>query len=69
LVLTAWLDDRPAGYLVAKDDATGDELYVDYLGVDPAARGRGLGRALLRHAMSWGEDRGRRRADRSTQQE
>lgn len=39
-----------------------DELYVDYLAVDPAARGHGLGRALLRHAMSWGDGRDRRRA-------
>jgi [ribosomal protein S18]-alanine N-acetyltransferase len=69
LVLTAWLDGRPAGYLVAKDDATGDELYMDYLGVDAAARGRGLGRALLRHAMSWGEDRGRKRAALTVRQD
>jgi len=69
LVLTAWLDGRPAGYLVAKDDATMDELYVDYLGVDPAARGRGLGRALLRHAMRWGEGRGRRRAALTVRQD
>jgi len=69
LVLTARLDGRPAGYLVAKDDATMDELYVDYLGVDPAARGRGLGRALLRHAMRWGEDRGRRRAALTVRQD
>lgn len=62
LVLTALLDGRPAGYLTAKDDATMDELYIDYLGVDPAARGRGLGRALLQHAMCWGERRGRRHA-------
>lgn len=59
LVLTARLDGRPAGYLVAKDEVTMDELYVDYLGVDPAARGRGLGRALLQHAMRWAEGRGR----------
>lgn len=69
LVLTAQLDGEPAGYLLAKDDATGDELYVDYLGVDPAARGRGLGRALLRQAMSWGEDRGRRRAALTVRQD
>ncbi|MBT9595166.1 MAG: GNAT family N-acetyltransferase [Vitreoscilla sp.] len=69
LVLTALLDGWPAGYLVAKDDPTGDELYVDYLGVDPAARGRGLGRALLQHAMSWGEDRGRRRAALTVRQD
>jgi ribosomal protein S18 acetylase RimI-like enzyme len=69
LVLTAWLDGRPAGYLVAKDDATMKEIYVDYLGVDPAARGRGLGRALLRHAMRWGEGRGRRRAALTVRQD
>ena len=69
LVLTAWLDGRPAGYLVAKDDVTMDELYVDYLGVDPAARGRGLGRALLQHATRWAEGRGRRRAALTVRQD
>jgi ribosomal protein S18 acetylase RimI-like enzyme len=69
LVLTAWLDGRPAGYLVAKDDTSMDELYVDYLGVDPAFRGRGLGRALLLHAMRWGEGRGRRRAALTVRQD
>jgi ribosomal protein S18 acetylase RimI-like enzyme len=69
LVLTAWLDGRPAGYLVAKDDTTMDELYVDYLGVDPAARGRGLGRALLLHALRWGTARGRRRAALTVRQD
>lgn len=69
LLLTAWHDGRPAGYLVAKDDATMDELYVDYLGVDPAARGRGLGGALLRHAMRWGEGRGRGRAALTVRQD
>lgn len=62
LVLTALLDGRSAGYLTAKDDATMDEVYVDYLGVEPSARGHGLGRALLEYAMRWGEARGRRRA-------
>lgn len=69
LVLTAWLDGRPAGYLVAKDDTRMDELYVDYLGVDPAARGRGPGRALLLDAMRWAEDRGRRRAALTVRQD
>lgn len=69
LVLTAWLDGRPAGYLVANDDATADELYVDYLGVDPAMRGRGLGRALLLHAIRWGEGRGRGRAALTVRQD
>lgn len=69
LVLTAWLDDRPAGYLVAMDETTAHELYVDYLGVAPAARGRGLGRALLCHAMRWAEARGRRRAALTVRQD
>ncbi len=69
LVLSAWLDGRPAGYVVAKDDATMDELYVDYLGVDPGARGRGLGRALLLHAIRWGAGRGRRCAALTVRQD
>ena len=69
LVLTAWLDGQPAGYLVAKDDTATDELYVDYLGVDPAFRGRGLGRALLLHAIRWGEDRGRGRSALTVRQD
>ena len=69
LVLTAWLDGRPAGYLVAKDDARTDELYVDYLGVDPAFRGRGLGRALLLYAIRWGDGRGRGRAALTVRQD
>ena len=69
LVLTAWFDSRPAGYLVAKDDAAMGEMYVDYLGVDPATRGRGLGRALLLHAMRWGERRACRRAALTVRQD
>jgi ribosomal protein S18 acetylase RimI-like enzyme len=69
LVLTAWLDRRPAGYLVAQDDTAMGELYVDYLGVAPAARGRGLGRALLLQAIRWGEGRGRRRAALTVRQD
>lgn len=69
LVLTAWQEDRPAGYLVAKDDTTADELYVDYLGVDAASRGRGLGRALLLQAIRWGAGRGRRHAALTVRQD
>lgn len=69
LVLTARLDDRAAGYLIAQDDAAMDELYVDFLGVSPTARGRGLGRALLQHAMHWGARRGRRRAALTVRQD
>lgn len=47
------------GYVVATDEPDMDEVYVDFLGVDPAARGAGLGRRLLEAAMSWGRERGR----------
>lgn len=69
LVLTAWLEGRPVGYLIAKDDTTAGELYVDYLGVEPAGRGRGLGRALLHHAIRWGAGRGRSRAALTVRQD
>jgi ribosomal protein S18 acetylase RimI-like enzyme len=42
-----------AGYLYAQHRVEDDDGYVDYLGVEPAARGRGLGRALLRAALDW----------------
>ena len=69
LVLTACDDGRPAGYLVAQDDVDADELYVDAIGVDPAFRGRGLGRALLLHAIGWGAGRGRANAALTVRQD
>jgi ribosomal protein S18 acetylase RimI-like enzyme len=62
LVLTAWVQNRPAGYLVANDEAAMDEIYVDFIGVDPASRGQGVGRALLLEALHWGRALGRRHA-------
>ena len=45
-------------FVQAKEDGTG---YVDFLGVDPAHRGRGLGRALLDAGLAWlFRDRGAR---------
>lgn len=48
-----------SGYLHAQDNAVEQETYVDYLGVAPAQRGRGLGRALLGAAAAWGAQHGR----------
>jgi ribosomal-protein-alanine N-acetyltransferase len=41
----AWLDDAPVGFVLARD--LGSEAEVLTLGVLPAARRRGIGRALL----------------------
>lgn len=43
----------PAGYLFVREQPHDREAYVDFLGVAPAARGRGLGRALLDAAVHW----------------
>ncbi len=40
-------DAAPIGYLYVKDDPVEHEAYIDYLGVMPAHRGQGFGRALL----------------------
>lgn len=61
-VLVALVDDRVAGYLIARDEPPDDEVYVDYLGVDEARRGGGLGAGLLECAMRWGRELGRGRA-------
>ncbi|HEY0859123.1 MAG TPA: GNAT family N-acetyltransferase [Albitalea sp.] len=51
-------DGTPVGYLHVQDNAAEREAYIDYLGVTPAQRGRGLGRALLDAAAAWGAARG-----------
>ena len=52
-------DGAPIGYLYAQDSASEQEAYVDYLGVSPSHRGKGLGRALLDGAARWGARHGR----------
>ena len=69
LVLTAWLQGRPAGYLVANDEPAMGEIYVDFIGVDPACRGRGLGRSLLLEALRWGRGLNRRHAALTVRQD
>lgn len=55
-------DGRLLGYLAAKDDPEQPEVYIDYLGTAPEARGQGLGHALLAGALDWGRALGRPRA-------
>ena len=40
-------DGGPVGYVYVQDNASEQEAYVDYLGVLPSHRGRGIGRALI----------------------
>ena len=44
---------RLGGYVYVQHRRAEHEGYIDYLGVAEAARGRGLGRALLTHALHW----------------
>lgn len=48
--LVAWRESRPAGYVILRNAA--DEAEILSLGVVPAARRRGVGRALLAAALS-----------------
>jgi len=59
---TWWLvevDDRPAGVCFVSDAVSAPEAMVVYLGVAPSFRGRGLGRAMIRHAAQATYQRGR----------
>ncbi len=60
-VLVADLDDRPAGYATCSrnEDGTGQ---IGLIAVDERARGRGLGRALVRAHLDWCRDRDLARA-------
>jgi dTDP-4-amino-4,6-dideoxy-D-galactose acyltransferase len=58
VVFTAVVDGRPAGYLSAK--VRNGSGRIGLVGVGEAARGRGVGRSLVRHAMDWFESRGAR---------
>ena len=59
LFVAAGANGRIAGYLYVQDAPLDEEAYIDYLGVDPDQRGRGVGSALLDAAARWGADHGR----------
>jgi GNAT superfamily N-acetyltransferase len=52
-LFVAHLDGQAAGYLYVQHKPHEDEGYVDFLGVEDRARGRGAGRALLQAAVRW----------------
>ncbi|MFY9512969.1 MAG: GNAT family N-acetyltransferase, partial [Rubrivivax sp.] len=53
LLFAAVQGDQLLGYVYVQHKHAEPEGYVDYLGVAEAARGRGLGRALLATALRW----------------
>lgn len=52
-LFVATLAGQLAGYVYVQHRHADNEGYVDYLGVANAARGQGLGRALLTRALHW----------------
>lgn len=60
IALIAWVGGAPFGCVVveAVDHADGAHAVVHHLRVDPAARGAGIGRALMSAARVWASDRG-----------
>ena len=69
----AWLDEAPVGYtqtrLFTSVWASGLEAQLDDLFVVPSARGRSVGRSLLRYALARAEARGARRFALNTNEE
>jgi ribosomal protein S18 acetylase RimI-like enzyme len=64
--MVATIDDaafggRPVGYVAMERTADG-EAYIDYIGVDPAARRRGVARAMIVAALAEGIEMGCHRA-------
>lgn len=47
-----WVDERPAGVVLLNPFPDHRTVELVYLGLAPFARGRGLGRQLLRHGLS-----------------
>lgn len=66
----AWLADEAVGFtqtiFLSSVWACGVEAHLEDLYVVPAARGRDVGRALLRHALDRAEARGARRLSLNT---
>jgi len=59
LGLVAWEEDAPVGLALAQA-STDEKVLLDHaIGLVPEARGRGLGKALLRAFLAQGKERGR----------
>ena len=52
-IFTAVEDERLLGYIYCKIDPQAESGYVDFIGTDESARGRGIGAALLAAGVDW----------------
>ena len=57
---TSQTERRIVGFIVARELA--DEIHINNVAVLPEFRGRGIGRLLMKTALSWGRDRHARQA-------
>lgn len=66
-VMVVEAGDRPAGFVIVGE--SGGISYLQRLAVEPGATGRGIGRSLVRSAISWARTRGGRTMLLNTQPE
>lgn len=67
LVLVAWEEEIPVGYVSAVEDGASSIVWVMDLVVSPTVRRRGAASALLTAVQVWAEERGARRILLETQ--
>lgn len=58
LILVAYVDDLPAGYLVGYDKYGDGSFYCWMAGVNPLFRRRGVLKALMDYEDNWAKERG-----------
>jgi ribosomal protein S18 acetylase RimI-like enzyme len=58
LILVAYVDDQPAGYLVSYDKDQDGSLYCWMTGVDPRFRRIGVLKKLMQSLFDWAKERG-----------
>lgn len=58
LIIVAYVDDQPAGYIVGYDRDQDGSFYCWMAGVNPAYRGQGVLKALMDYQFAWAKHRG-----------
>jgi len=58
LILVAYVDDQPAGYLVSYDKDQDGSFYCWMTGVDPRFRRIGILKKMIQSVFDWAKERG-----------